>query len=186
VIRFAIVDDHPAVRVGLEAALEDEPGLICVGSAEDEAGLFGVLHDAKPDVVLLDQQLPGADGVHICRRLKTTHPDLRILIVSAFASQELCLTAALAGADGVLDKAVRAGALREAVRTVVKGGSLLPVFAPDELRGAARRLGPEELPIFGMLLDGADQEEVAEVLGVDHRTFVQRLDRMLARLVLTG
>jgi DNA-binding NarL/FixJ family response regulator len=180
VIRIVIVDDHPAVRMGLEAALEDEPGFVCVGSAEDEADLLRLLPSADPDVVLLDQHLPGADGLHICRRIKSTDHAPRVVILSAFAGEELTLAAMLAGADGILDKAVRTQQLRDAVRSTAAGDPPSPDIHPETLRAAAAQLDPEDLPIFGMLLDGTPPEEIAGVLGIDHHTYLQRVDRMIA------
>src|SRR5689334_15494390 len=103
-IRVAIADDHPAVRVGLQAALRAEPGLVPVGMAGTPAELEPLLYRTRPDVVLLDYHLPNADGLTICRRLKADPPAPAVLLYSAFADESLTVPALVAGADGIVHK----------------------------------------------------------------------------------
>jgi DNA-binding NarL/FixJ family response regulator len=182
VIRIVIVDDHPAVRMGLEAALEDEPGFVCVGAAEAEADLMPLLRRVDPDVVLLDYQLPGNDGLHVCRRIKAAEQPPRVLILSAFASDDLALSALLAGADGVLAKAARAKDLRRAVRRAAAGEPVPWPLHPEAVQAAASRVDPEDLPVLGMLLDGTRPHDIESVLHIDHRSYLQRVDRLIARI----
>lgn len=73
-IRVAIVDDHHAMRLGLHTALRSEPGIVPVGTASSGAQLAPMLYSTQPDVVLLDYNLPDADGLALCHRIKATRP----------------------------------------------------------------------------------------------------------------
>lgn len=125
-IRIAIVDDHPAVLAGLEAVLRGEPGLVPVGSARQLTEVEPLLYRTKPDIILLDYHLPGADGLVACRHIKLQLLAPRVLLYTAYASSDLALPARLAGADGVLGKGVPARELYDAVRRVSRGERIGP------------------------------------------------------------
>jgi DNA-binding NarL/FixJ family response regulator len=181
-IRIVLVDDHPTLRAGLEAALEDEPGLHCVGSVGSDHELWPVLAEQRPDVVLLDHHLPGGDGLHVCRRLKAAAPAPRVLILSANASDDLAVAALVAGADGVLSKSAPGQRIRDVVRRVAGGEELDRDLRPEVLQRAALRVEPEDLPLLGMLLDRARASDIEAVLALGHAALVQRIDRLIARL----
>lgn len=69
-IRVMLVDDHPALRAGLQTVLRAEPGIVPVGAASGEHDLWPLLHRARPDVVILDYHLPGTDGFLLCHKIK--------------------------------------------------------------------------------------------------------------------
>src|SRR4029079_9755587 len=164
VIRIVLVDDHPTLRMGLEAALEDEPGLLCVGSVGSDHELWPVLAEQRPDVVVLDYHLPGSDGLHLCRRLKAADPALRVLILSAYASDDLAVAAVVAGADALLSKSAPGQQIRDAVRRAAGGEQPERALRPDVLQRAALRVEPEDLPLLGMLLDGTSARDIEAVL----------------------
>lgn len=181
-IRIVIVDDHPAIRSGLETVLAAQPDLVPVGTAADANEVWPLLQTTRPDLVLLDYHLPSRDGLQICRRIKADALAPRVLLYSAYASSELAIPAVLAGADGVIGKNSPPRELLQGIRTVAAGERALPPV-PRELREqAAARLEPEDLPILGMLLDHTDQVEVQDVLGLTRAELAQRVDRMIARL----
>jgi DNA-binding NarL/FixJ family response regulator len=184
-IRIAVVDDHPALRTGLETALRSEPGLVPVGSAGGSGEFWPLLRSARPDLVLLDYHLPaGEDGLRLCRRIKSEALAPRVILYSAYAGGELAIPAALAGADGVIGKGVPARELFEAIRAVAGGRRVLPPISPALLEDAARRLDDEDLPLLGMLLDGTLPVEAGEVLGLAPEVVNRRVDRMIGRLRL--
>lgn len=181
-ISVAIVDDHPAVPIGLQAALRAEPGLVPIGCAGDAAELEPLLYRSRPDVVLLDYQLPGVNGLALCRRIKSDVPAPAVLIYSAFADESLTIPAIVAGADGVVHKAHAPRRLYEALRTVARGGRALPPVSQDLVRAAFERVAPDDLPILGMLLDHATPGDVATALRLRPRELDERLSGMLDRL----
>ena len=111
-ITVAIVDDHPAIRLGLHAALRSEAGLEPVGSAGNANETQVLLYRTRPDVVLLDYHLPGMDGLTLCRRIKSEIPAPAVVLYSAFADPTMTVPAIVAGADAIVHKG---GQTREAV-----------------------------------------------------------------------
>src|SRR5690606_19455913 len=121
-IRVVVVDDHPALRAGLETVLASEPGIHCAGSSSgDEESVWPLLRRVEPDLILLDYHLPKGDGLQLCYRIKQQVPAPKVIIFSAYASPELMLPAQLAGADGLLSKGVGARELFETIRSVEAG-----------------------------------------------------------------
>jgi DNA-binding NarL/FixJ family response regulator len=181
-IRIVVVDDHPALRAGLETVLRSEPGLVPVGSAERGEELFPLLNRTRPDVVLLDYHLPGSDGLQLCRRIKSDALAPQVLLYSAYAGGALALPAALAGADGVIGKGIPALELFEAVRRVARGERVMPPIPDEDREDAARRLDPADLPLLDRLLDKRPMTEIQTDLGIDRGELLARLDGMIGRL----
>ena len=181
-IRVAIVDDHHAVRLGLQAAIRSEPGLVAAGVASDGAGLAPMLYRTHPDVILLDYQLPDADGLTLCRSIKAVPPAPAVILYSAFADATLTVPAFVAGADGILHKGGPARELFEGIRRVARGGDAMPPVSPPLLEAAGQALDPEDLPILAMLIDRTPVAEIAATLRLEAIDLRGRIDLMLRRL----
>ena len=181
-IRVAIVDDHHAVRLGLHTALRSEPGLVPVGTAADAAELAPLLYRSRPDIVLLDYNLPDIDGLTVCREIKAEALAPGVILYSAFADGAMTIPAIVAGADGILNKGVPARELFAAIREVHDGGDALPPVSPEQLHAAGAALDDDDLPILGMLVDRTPTHDIADTLRVDHVTLKRRIGRMLDHL----
>jgi DNA-binding NarL/FixJ family response regulator len=181
-IRVAIVDDHPAVRLGLQTALASQPGLVAVGTAASAADLAPLLYRTDPDVVLLDYHLPDSDGLTLCRDIKASAPVRRVLLYSAYADAAMIVPAIVAGADGLLHKSVRPQELFESIRCVARGGRALPTVSPQLLEAAGMQLDHDDLPILAMLLDRTEPRDIAATLRIDEAELKLRVRRMLTRL----
>jgi DNA-binding NarL/FixJ family response regulator len=185
-IRVLVVDDHPAVRAGLVAILRTEPGLVPVAAAADPDGALTEARRRHPDVALVDYHLREGDGLLLCWDLKSLPAPPRVLIYSAFADANLGLPAAIAGADGLVDKGTPTHDLFERVRTVARGGTALQVTA-EAMTAAAARLETRDLPILGMLMERTPTAEIAKVLRLDEGELGSRVEAMLRRLsIRTG
>ncbi len=129
-IRIMLADDHPIVREGLASVLETQPDFDVVGQANDGAEAVELAATLQPDVVLLDLEMPGMDGVQALRAMRARDPEVKALVFTAFDTDERIIGAVQAGARGYLLKGAPRDELFSAIRIVAKGGSTLqPVVA---------------------------------------------------------
>src|SRR6266516_4674033 len=134
-IRILIADDHPIVREGLSAVLETQPDFEIVGAAASGTQAVERAAALRPDVILLDLQLPELDGVAALRAIRAADSAAKVIIFTAFDTDERILSAVQAGAQGYLLKGAPREELFQAIRVVHNGGSLLqPVIAARLLR----------------------------------------------------
>ena len=180
--RVVVIDPQPAVRAGLAMLLRTEPGLVPVGAAERAHDGLELASRQRPDVVILDPQLLDGDGLGTCRRLRTLDPAPRVVLYSAGGDPSLPVTARVAGADGLVDKAAPAEELFEAVRMVARGASALPPLDREQLDRAAHRVDSEDLALLAMLVDRTEPADVAATLRMDKRKLSGRIERVLGRL----
>jgi DNA-binding NarL/FixJ family response regulator len=181
-IRVAVIDDHYAVRLGLEAALRAQPDMTPVGAAASAAELAPLLYRTTPDVLLVDYRLPDDDGLAICLRLEAEVGAPALIVHSAFAEDWLTVPALIAGADGIVHKGASGQQLAQAIRTVADGRSALPEIAPELLVAAAETIGPDDQAILGLLIHAVPKTEICGVLGLTRAQLRARRSRMLATL----
>ena len=175
-IRVVVVDDHPIVRQGLVATLDDEPDFEVVGAAGSAEDALALVHEHGPDVVLLDLELPGLSGVEAIPLLLTASAATRILVFTAYDTDERVLTAIRAGAKGYLLKGASVAEIARAVRTVASGGSALEPQVAAKLVaaiGAPRGAGPlttREREVLRLIAEGRPGKQIAQTLGISERT----------------
>jgi DNA-binding NarL/FixJ family response regulator len=192
-IRILVADDHPVVRDGLVAMLGTQPDFEVV--AEAASGLEAVEKAAsyQPDVLLLDLEMPGMDGVQALQNLHERYPGMRALVFTAFDTDERILAALQAGAQGYLLKGAPRDELFRAIRVVSEGGSLLqPVVASKLLQhmsaqGEGRSTEPDalterETQVLGLLAQGKTNREIAESLVISERTVKFHVSSILKKL----
>jgi DNA-binding NarL/FixJ family response regulator len=177
--RIVVIDPQPAVRAGLTVMLRGEPGLVPVGSAADATEGAELVERQRPGIVLLD---PEGDGLALCRRLRALADPPHVVLYAATADPTLPVTARVAGADGLVDKAAAPEALFEAIRVVARGGSALPPLDRVQLDAAAHRVDPDDLALLAMLVDRTPPSDVAETLRLDRRRLGRRIEALLGRL----
>ena len=181
-IRVLVIDDHEAIRRGLEAVLSGTPDIVPVGAGSDERELWQLLRRTAPDVVLLDYHLPGQDGLILCHRIKSVTLPPAVIIYSAYADESLAVAATVAGADGVLNKNTPANELFAAIRAIAGEEKMLPSFSPEAVRTAAQKLDDDERPVLGMLLQRTSLADVADALGVPLDDAARRVRAIIGRL----
>ncbi|HEY7074382.1 MAG TPA: response regulator transcription factor [Solirubrobacteraceae bacterium] len=122
-IRVVIADDHPLYREAIALAIARDPRLELVGEAGDGEEAYALTLDVAPDVLLLDQRMPGLDGVTVCERLRRHDPPLptAVLMLSAFDDADVVWRAVSQGAAGFIGKDASASEIREAIRRVAEG-----------------------------------------------------------------
>ena len=174
-IRVLLVDDQEMIRRGVRGMIEQSDGLLVVDEAEDGEQAVARVQTTKPDVVLLDMHMPRLDGVETMKRLRELAPETRVILLSAYATDEYIFEGLRAGASGYLLKDVGEDQLVRAIRTVHSGGSLLqPVVAKRLIEGLGRdgrpRLTARELEVLQLVASGSRDKEIAEKLSLSVRT----------------
>lgn len=177
-IRIVVADDHPIVRDGLVMVLNTQPDFAVAGEAGTGAEAARLALALRPDVLLLDLEMPEGDGVETLRRLQEAGAAARVIVFTAFDTDDRILAALRAGAQGYLLKGAPREELFRAVRTVAAGGSLLtPVVASRLLRHVAEpeatpapTLTERERETLRLLGRGLQNKEIAARLGVRERT----------------
>jgi DNA-binding NarL/FixJ family response regulator len=200
-IRILLADDHPIVREGLSAVLETQPDFEIAGQAETGTQAVELANALRPDVVLLDLELPELDGVAVLQAIRASNPGARVLVFTAFDTDERILGAVQAGAKGYLLKGAPRDELFRAVRTVAAGGSLLQSAVATRLmrrieldsaeheggeqQGAAAdvpALSEREREVLLLLARGRLNKEIAVQLGISERTVKFHVSSILVRL----
>ena len=187
-IRILVVDDHPMLRQGLVSALEDEADFEVVGSASSAEEAVAQAGSLQPELVLLDLELPGMSGVEAIPQLAVASPDSRVLVFTAYDTDERVLTALRAGAKGYLLKGATAADLAQAIRAVAGGGSALEPHVAAKLvaaigapRGSGQLTGRER-EVLQRIAEGASGKQIARALGISERTVKFHTASILGKL----
>jgi DNA-binding NarL/FixJ family response regulator len=191
-IRVAVADDHPVVREGLLAMLETQPDFAVVGEAGTGPEALALIDSAKPDVLLLDLELPGLDGVGVLRRLKSDGAPTRVIVFTVFDTDDRIIAALEAGAAGYLLKGTPRAELFAAVRTVAGGDSLLAPVATSavlrRVRGESTlspTLTAREHAVLEHLARGLGNKQIAAALGISERTVKFHVSSIFTKLGAT-
>jgi len=185
-ITVLLVDDHELVRAGLRTFLELQPDMTVVGEAASGEQALALVAGVKPDIVLLDLVLPGMSGVETVRRLRLTHPEVKVVVLTSFAGQDSVLPAVRAGVAGYLLKDVGPAELAEALRSVHAGGSPLhPRVAATVLRQVTSDvdpLTPREREVLRLIARGLSNRLIARELVLSEKTVKTHVSAVLAKL----
>lgn len=190
-IRLLLVDDHAVVRRGLSELLSGVPDLEVLGTAEDGAGAVELARTLRPDVILMDLQMPGMDGVEATRTIVSEALGSQVLVLTSFSDSARILDALDAGAVGYLLKDAEPDEVIEGVRAVARGESPLhPKAARELLRQRSRpedrpRLTPREREILELVRQGLANKQIARRLGISERTVKAHLTAAFQRIGVT-
>lgn len=195
-IRILLVDDVEAYRSGVRALLGGVPDLSIVAEAGDGSEALRRARLDRPDVALVDLQLPNIDGVEVTRRLRIDLPSCRVVILTTFDDDDRLFGALRAGASGYLTKDVSAPRLIEAVHAAARGesvlgsrvvGKVIAEFARLPARETADTvaLSPREAEVLTLLARGAVNKEIGATLGITEGTVKNHLTSLFAKLGVT-
>ena len=197
-IRVLLVDDHAVVRKGLRALLDREPGIEVVGEAEDgEQAVHGV-DRLRPDVILMDLEMPGIGGIEATRQISASHPESHIVVLTSHAADEDVFPALKAGALGYLLKHSAPEDVLQAIRQAARGETVLhPSIArmvlqelhrPAQPKQAATTdpLSERELDVLRLIARGLSNQEIADTLVVGEATVRSHVSSILRKLQLAS
>jgi DNA-binding NarL/FixJ family response regulator len=180
--RLLVVDDHPAVRIGLRSLLEDQPDFVIVDAVGTAEAALSVAEREAIDVAVVDYQLAGRSGMWVSRKLKRLAPAPKVLIYSAYSDGVLAAACVVAEADGLVSKGGVGSALCDAIRSVASGRLLLPMV-PSPVAAMIREwLDEQDRAILLLLLAGLGPAMVAQTLGVSSERVDSSMWKVLGRL----
>jgi DNA-binding NarL/FixJ family response regulator len=191
-IRILIADDHPVVRDGLRAMLGTQSDFQVVDEVINGAEAVQQTAHLHPDVILLDLEMPELDGVAALQQIRADNPAARVIILTAYDSDERIVSAVAAGAKGYLLKGAPREDIFRAIRVVQAGGSLLqPIVASKLMQHVSQQasrpvetasLTPRELEVLCLLAQGKSNKQIAAELVITERTTKFHVSSILSKL----
>jgi DNA-binding NarL/FixJ family response regulator len=193
-IRVLLADDHIILRQGIRQFLEDTEDIEVVAEADDGAAVLHAVQKLLPDVAVLDIHMPGISGVEATRRIKIQHPEVKVLILSAYDDDPYVFALLQAGADGYILKTARAEELIRAVRDVYAGNKALsPEIATKVIQQVTQRgpsggkqqifaLTQREIDVIRLAAHGMTNREIGRELHISHRTVQGHLANIYSKL----
>jgi DNA-binding NarL/FixJ family response regulator len=196
-IRVLLVDDHPVVRRGLYSILTNMHDIQVVGEAENSAQALEQTKRLRPDVIILDIRLPGTSGLQIIQSLKQLHPEVKIVVLTSYDTDEHLFGALSSGAHGFLLKSVAHEEVAEAIRGVYRGerelnppklmGRVLGEFEnyAKEVSRHKSGLSETQIEILRLIAEGATNREIAAKLHWSEITVKRKISEILTHLNVT-
>jgi DNA-binding NarL/FixJ family response regulator len=191
-IRILLVDDHALVRTGIALLLQAESDFSVVGETGDGGKAVELAQELKPDVALVDLAMPGTTGVQVLSALRTHCPEVKVIMLSMYSTEEHVVHAMRAGASGYVPKSAAPQELVSAVRTVCGGGTWLPTqISRQVLDNYLRRIHAEDPPnlltarqreILRMIAEGSSTKQIAALLGVSVKTIESHRAQIMGKL----
>jgi DNA-binding NarL/FixJ family response regulator len=192
-LRVLLVDDHEVVREGLRAVLE-RAGISVIAEASTAREAVAAVVSTAPDLVLMDVRLPDGSGVVACREIRATHPEVKVLFLTAFEDEDALMATVFAAADGYLLKEIGSVDLVRAIRMVASGLSVLKPSTKqamvERLRalgavgrvGASAQLSAQERRAVALVAEGKTNKEVAAAMDLSPKTVKNYLSRIYQKL----
>jgi DNA-binding NarL/FixJ family response regulator len=181
-VRVLVVDDHPVVREGTTALLSRRPGLEVVGAASDGASGLRLVEQLRPDVLLLDLDLPDVNGVEVAQSVRTRWPDVAVLVITGYDVQRYTQLLTQLGVSGLIHKTASRDELFGAIQAAAEGGKLARPNRgrPGEFKLEA--LTVREHEVLGLMAAGLRNAEIAADLSVSLNTVEFHVRHILDKL----
>ena len=193
-IRLMIVDDHEVVRLGMRAAFELEADIGVVGEASNGAEALAKINVLAPEVILMDVRMEKMGGIEACREIKSSYPNIAVLMLTSYPDGEAVTASIIAGASGYLLKNVSRGELLKAVRQVAAGQSLLKPEATKKAISSMTTLanGDPHIPgedlterereVLALVARGYTNKQIADSLYLSEKTARNHVSHILEKL----
>ncbi len=197
-LRILLVDDHELVRMGLKTLLDRYPRFEVVGEAGNAQDAYDLALYCKPDIVVMDIRLPGKNGIEATREITRDMPDVKIIVLTSYADDDMLFDAIEAGASGYVLKQIGGEDLVRALETVGRGDSMLDPAVTQRIfqhvRESNRRaedetfatLTDQELNILSLITEGLTNKEIAAQIFLSEKTVRNYVSSILNKLNLTS
>ena len=194
-MRIMVVDDHEVVRLGLKNLLARQPGWDVVAETGTVASAVQLADEHEPDVVVMDIRLSDGSGIDACRKIVQAHPQIKVIMLTSFAEDELLFNAISAGAVGYVLKQVGNDDLVRAIETIARGDALLDPSVTGQvlakLRDSTRSqafsdLSERELKVLALISQGKTNREIAANLYLGEGTVRNYVSNILDKLGLSN
>ncbi|WP_220127295.1 response regulator [Halobacillus locisalis] len=192
-IKVLLVDDHLVVLRGLRFFLSTQEDIEIIGEVENGEAAMKAVEEQKPDIVLMDLMMPVMDGVEATKRLKESHPEVKVVILSSFSDQDHVIPALQAGATGYQLKDVEPDVLVETIRKAAKGEKYLHPKATDLLMSEMTSdvsketalihdLTKREKEVLEQITLGKSNKEISNDLYITEKTVKTHVSHILSKL----
>ncbi len=193
-MRIVLVDDHEVVRLGLRVLLEQSDHFEVVGEANNAKEAVEIAGKQRPDIVLMDIRLPGASGIEACEEITQLYPEVRFVMLTSYAEDEMLFSAIRAGASGYLLKQINSEDLIRSLESVRRGDALLdPLVTQRVFQEVRRAVKEEEASAFAILSqqekhvlilvsEGKTNREIAKSLFLGEGTVRNYVSSILSKL----
>jgi DNA-binding NarL/FixJ family response regulator len=183
-IRVLVVEDHPVVRLGLRTMLESDPEIVVVGLAASGHEAQTQIESCQPHVVLVDLRMPEMDGIQTITALRSAQPELKIVVLTNYHSDEDIFNAVRAGAMAYLLKSSPLEDVLDAIRAVHSGERRLPSNIANQLANRVARppISPREQEILNLVAKGLTNKQIGEILFISDKTVRNHVVNCLEKL----
>ena len=189
--RILIADDHAIVRDGLRRILQSAPGIEVAGEAVSGDEVMARVREGGFDLLLLDMSMPGKSGIELIKWVKSTRPELAVLVLSMHQEEQYAVRAIRAGASGYVTKESASALLVAAIRKVAEGGLYITPGVAEQLALTLRppatdlphqTLSDREFEVFGLLVNGDSVSDIAARLHLSGKTVSTHKARVLEKM----
>lgn len=189
--RVVLIDDHPAMIIALTSILERDPVLKVVGSSGDGSDGLALYRELKPDLLVIDLDIPGLNGLDLIRRVRATDTEVKILVMSSYTPELFATRCQTAGANGYVSKNKDASHILSCVKAALSGFNCFPaeasvVVSGDPEESLLARLTEREQAVLRYLAQGRSNKEIGETLSLSNKTISTHKTNILAKLGLTN
>jgi two-component system, NarL family, response regulator len=182
-IRVLLVDDHPAIRIGVRTIVNASPGMAVVAEAASGAEAEALFRSQRPDVTLVDLRLPDTSGVDLISKLRADFPDAIFIVFTTYDSDEDIYRAVKAGARGYLLKDTSGSDLVSAIRSSQGGDLPLQADLAERLaQRPVRELSSRELEVLEMMVEGRNNKEIGSCLHISDSTVKAHVANVMLKL----